>query len=237
MMTARCLLLTFLFSLAIFTSPQAARAALQGDDTAINLANQMIEAMGGRQIWANAIWMHVKERSFAPSQPRALNHEAWRGLQVPTARYTTRNDDIDYLQAWDLNTGWRVRNGEYLQFDEERHRGETDFWHREIYTMYHRFAAGDEVLRLISTGDRAFRVEHAETGDPLGSFSVSAEGGVLVWSSGDTEDDVTYVYGPLKSFGAINIPAWGAQTNGGWRFNYLEATLHQSPMPSGIMEP
>lgn len=103
--------------------------------------------------------------------------------------------------------------------------------------MYHRFAVGDETLKLISTGERAFRIEHAETGTPLGSFSVSAEGGVLVWSSGDTDFDVTYVYGPLKSFGAIRLPEWGAQTNGGWRFNYLEATLHQGPMPESLMEP
>lgn len=227
----------FLLPMTILAAPSAAQADLQGDEAAIGLARQMIEAMGGRKVWSEAVWMQVKERSYAPNQPNALAHEAWRGLQVMQARYTTKNQDVSYEQAWNRDGGWRVLNGECLQFDEVRHGQETDFWHREIYTMYHRFAAGDSDLRLRSTGERAFRVEHAETGEPLGSFSVSAEGGVLVWSSGITDDDVTYVYGPLKSFGEISLPAWGAQTNGGWRFNYLEATLHDSPMPDTMMDP
>lgn len=220
-----------------FAAVPAAYAEMQGDEEAIALANEMITAMGGREVWANAVWMHVKERSHAPSQKRALRHEAWRGLQLQKARYLSANEDITYEQAWDTRAGWRVRNGEYLQFDEKRHGEEVDFWHREIYTMYHRFAVGDSNLKLTLTGDRGFRVEQAETGDPLGTFTVSAEGGVLVWSSGDSSEDVTYVYGPLKSFGEINLPEWGAQTNGGWRFKYLEAQLHRGPMPADIMTP
>lgn len=231
-------LLRLVSALALFgIAAPVVNADLQGDEAAIGLANKMVAAMGGKEIWANAVWMHVKERSHAPNQRLPLAHEAWRGLQVPKARYTTENADVSYRQAWDTKAGWRVLNGDYLQFDEDRHGGEVDFWHREIYTMYHRFAAGDEALKLTSTGERGFKVEHAETGAPLGTFTVSADGGILVWSSGSGEDDVTYVYGPLKSFGAIKLPAWGAQTNGGWRFNYLDATLHTSQMPDDLMKP
>lgn len=217
--------------------PNIAWADLQGDEAAIALANKMITAMGGHEIWASAIWMHVKERSSAANQPNLIAHEAWRGLQVQQARYSSENQDVSYVQAWNLEGGWRIRNGEFQQFDAERHGEETSFWQREIYTMYHRFAVGDPMLRLISTDGNAFRIEHSETGESLGSFSVSAEGGVLVWSSGETDFDVSYVYGPLKAFGAIKLPAWGAQTNGFWRFNYLEATLHTTPMPDDLMLP
>lgn len=223
--------------LATMLFPHMAMADLQGDEAAIALANRMITAMGGHEVWANAVWMHVRERSSAANQPNPIAHEAWRGLQVQQARYLSENQDVSYVQAWDLDGGWRIRDGEFQQFDAERLGQETSFWHREIYTMYHRFAVGDPALRLISTEDNAFRIEHTQTGKPLGSFSVSAEGGVLVWSSGDTDFDVTYVYGPLKSFGEIKLPAWGAQTNGFWRFNYLEATLHSAPMPDELMKP
>lgn len=239
-MRARCktkIVAVVSFLSALIATPPAAHAEMQGDEEAIALANKMIIAMGGHQVWADAIWMHVKERSSAPSQSRILAHEAWRGLQVQQARYSSKNEDISYEQAWNLSEGWRVRNGEYQTFDKARHEEEISFWHREIYTMYHRFAVGDPALRLISTEENAFRIEHAESGAPLGSFSVSAEGGVLVWSSGDSDFDVTYVYGPLKSFGAIKLPEWGAQTNGGWRFNYLEASLHTSQMPADLMTP
>jgi len=223
-------------ALMAFAAP-GVLADLQGDDAAIALANDMVAAMGGKEVWAKAVWMHVKERSHAPSQRLPLAHQAWRGLQVPKARYTTENADVSYRQAWDIKAGWRVLNGDYLQFDEERHGGEVDFWHREIYTMYHRFAVGDEALTLTSTGERGFKVEHTETGAPMGTFTVGVDGGILVWSSGSGEDDVTYVYGPLKSFGDIKLPEWGAQTNGGWRFNYLDATLYTSQMPDDLMKP
>lgn len=233
----RCVCRTATAALATVIFPHIALADLQGDEAAIALANQMITAMGGHEIWAEAVWMHVKERSSAANQPDLIAHEAWRGLQLQKARYSSKNQDVSYVQAWDKEGGWRILNGDFQQFDADRHGEETSFWHREIYTMYHRFAAGDPALRLISIEANAFRIEHAESGEPLGSFSVSAEGGVLVWSSGDTDFDVTYVYGPLKSFGAIKLPAWGAQTNGLWRFNYLEAKLHTEPMPDELMKP
>lgn len=212
-------------------------AELQGDEAAIALADEMMAAMGGREVWAEAVWMHAKERSASLNQKNLLAYEGWRGLQIEAGRYRIENEDITYEQAWTPEGGARILNGEYLQFDEERLAGEVDFWPREIYTLYHRFAAGDETLRLISEGERAFRVENAETGASMGSFTISLEGGPVLWSSGDTEDDVTYVYGPLEAFGDIKLPAWGAQTNGAWRFNYLDATLHADPPPADLFAP
>lgn len=211
-----------------------ASAELQGDAEAIALADEMVAAMGGREAWATAAWLHAKERAFSLNHKNALKHEAWRGLQIQGARYRVKSDEIAYEQAWTTERGARVLNGEYLEFDEERLADEVNFWPREIYTMYHRFAVGDDALRLIKEEGRSFRVEHAETAAPMGRFSISPEGGPVVWSSGDTDDDVTYVYGPLKSFGEIKLPAWGAQTNGAWRFNYTDASLHSDALPADI---
>ena len=225
-----------IFALAIqFAAP--AHAELQGDDEAIALANEMMEAMGGRDVWAAANWMYAKERSLSVNHKLPLDYQGWRGLKTPQGSYQVESSEISYKQVWTLEGGWRVLNGEYAEFDAERLAGEVNFWPREIYTMYHRFAAGDASLRLIYEEGRKFRVEDAQTAAPLGVFTTSLEGGPVVWSSGDTDDDVTYVYGPLKSFGPIKLPAWGAQTGGDWRFTYVDAKLHNDAPPADMFTP
>ena len=211
-----------------FTAP--AHAALQGDEAAIALADEMVTAMGGHEIWASAHWMYAEERSYSGRQKLGLDYKGWRDFRTPQGKYEVVSAEISYKQSWTTKGGWRVLDGEYQEFDADRLAGEINFWPREVYTMYHRFAAGDETLRLTHIEGRKFTVEDAQTGAPLGSFSVSLEGGPVIWSSGDTDEDVTYVYGPLKSFGPIKMPAWGGQTSGGWRFNYVDAKLfHEAP--------
>ncbi len=209
-----------------------AHAELQGDKEAIALADEMVAAMGGHEIWASAHWMYAEERSFSGRRKLGLDYKGWRDLRTPRGKYQVESPEISYQQSWTTEGGWRVLDGDYETFDAERLANEVDFWPREIYTMYHRFAAGDSDLRLIHEEGRKFRVEHAETAAPLGTFTISLEGGPLIWSSGDTDEDVTYVYGPLKSFGPIKLPAWGGQTSGGWRFNYVDAKLYHEAPPA-----
>ena len=211
-----------------------ARAELQGDEAAIALALEMIEAMGGREVWATAHWMYAEERSFSRRQKLGLDYKGWRDLRSPQGSHQVESPEISYKQSWTTDGGWRVLDGVYQEFGADRLAAEVNFWPREIYTMYHRFAVGDDGLRLIHEEDRKFRVEDAATAAPLGVFTISLEGGPVIWSSGDTEEDVTYVYGPLKSFGPIKMPAWGGQTSGGWRFNYVDAKLYHEAPPADL---
>lgn len=220
----------------LIAAPNAS-AELQGDAQAIALANEMAEAMGGRDLWARGYWLETVEKSHSLNQPRALIYTGFRNLRAPQGRNHIVNSDIEYEHGWTAAGGWQVANGEFREWDGDRLAQETDFWPREIYVMYHQLAAGNDRLRLISTGARSFRIEDAETDAPLGEFTISPEGGPAVWSSGDTEEDVTYVYGPLKSFGNIKLPAWGSQTNGSWRFDYVAAWLHDAPPTDDMAAP
>ncbi len=211
-----------------------AHADLQGDAAAIALADEMITAMGGHEIWASAHWMYAEERSFSARQKLGLDYKGWRDFRTPQGKHQVESPEVSYKQSWTTNGGWRVLDGAYQEFDADRLAAEVNFWPREIYTMYHRFAAGDDGLRLIHVEDRKFAIEDAQTGAPLGSFTVSLEGGPVIWSSGDTDEDVTYVYGPLKSFGPVKMPAWGGQTSGGWRFNYVDVKLYHEAPPADM---
>ena len=46
-----------------------------------------------------------------------------------------------------------------------------------------------------------------------------------------------YVCGPLKAFGDIKRPAWGAQMNGNRRFYCTEAVLHYEAPPADLFTP
>ena len=216
--------------------PSLTHAELQGDPQATALAAEMVEALGGREAWANARWLYTAERSFHENYKLALDYQGWRDLGEPRGWNRVDSSELSYEQGWTKGQGWRLRNGEFQAFSDDRLNSEVSFWPREIYIMYHRFANGDARLKLTSTGERSFSVENAETGTALGEFKISKEGGPLVWSSGDGEDDVTYVYGPLAEFDGVSLPAWGAQLDGSWRFNYVAARL-TNEAPEVTFEP
>lgn len=222
---------------ALFGGAPVANAELQGDPEAIAVANGMMEAMGGRDVWAAAYWIHAEEDSHAAIHRYARDFTAWHGLRTPASSYAVEGPEISYRQAWTEGGGWRVLNGEFAEFDDARLAGETAFWPRDIYTMYGRLASGDDGLRLISTGTRRFRIEDAETASALGEFYVSLEGGPILWSSGDRDTDVHFIFGPLKTFGDIRLPTWRAETNGRYRFRITDVTLYDALMPPVIFEP
>lgn len=223
-------MLRLLFIWAPFAVTSGVSAQMQGDADARALAAEMVEALGGAETWTNARWLYTAERSHSLNHKLGIDYEGWRDLTSPQGYFSAvvPEEPFSYREAWTEAQGWRVLNDEFLAFDDRRLSLEVDFWPKEIYVMYHRFAKRDPALKLSSTGERSFSVEDAVSGAPLGTYTISPEGGPLVWSSGDTDEDVTYVYGPLADFDGIRLPAWGAQTNGSWRFNYTRAYISPS---------
>ena len=222
--------------LLLLLGSQAARADMQGDEAALKLAAELVDALGGAETWSAARWLYTEESSYHETVRENIRYRGWRNLTEPQGHNDMRSEAMDFRYGWNTRYGWTMRDGEVTRFTPERLALEVDFWPREIYVMYYRFAVGDATLKLASTGDRSFAVSDVATGAPLGTFKISLEGGPLVWSSGDGEEDVTYVYGPLADFDGIRLPAWGSQLDGSWRFNYVKAYLTYKA-PGTILEP
>lgn len=216
-----------------------AHAELQGDSQAIQLAEQMIESIGGAGLWANIRTLYVVEKSRNPNGDGVIG-TFWRDLETSRERYTLDSRTGNVIAFWwDERGVYQTVNGRpnTANLPENIHQLVLDYWPGEIYVMYHRLAKGDPGLRLELSGERDFTAYDAETGDRLGRFWINAEGDMYRWRHGSEEEPVEYIYGPHKEFGEISFPEWGTQVDGSWMFEYVEVRWSAGPPPVSFDPP
>jgi hypothetical protein len=233
------MLRAFLLAAALVLSSDVspARADLKGDAAAIARARRMIDQMGDRQAWATARWIYTAERAFYASRPDSVEVAFWRATTVPAEWGRIATTGLHRVYAWTAGGGWRHENDQRRPFTRDEMQERLGWWPGEIYVMYHRLAKEDDGLRLVSSGDRSFTVLDDATGTHLGLFEVAASGELVRWTHFYGTDRVEYIYGPLKQFGAIRMPDWGALTDGDFRFYYTEVRLRREPEAPVPLEP
>jgi hypothetical protein len=201
------------------------------DPEAVRMARTMMAAMGDRQLWANATWMYVKESAHYSTRPGPAVAEYWRRFDEPGYWGRVEGPEVSVRSGWDRRGGWTFRNGTMTELNRERLQEQVGWWPREIYTMYHRLAKEDRSLRLhtVAGSPKRFLILDDATAEDLCWFEVDGDGGIVKWHTRFGTSEVEYVYGPLKQFGPIRMPAWGTLVNGSFRFSYEAAELRASP--------
>lgn len=197
-----------------------ARAEMKGDEEAIALADQLVESIGGKELWSQIRSLHVFEKSRSPRGDGIVG-EFWRDLQVPRERYTlTNRDGLKIEFWWDERGVWQILNGEQNEdLPANLHAEVTAYWQGEIYVMFHRLAKEDSALRLDKNDDNSFTAFDEKLDRRLGTFWVNEDGDLYRWRH---DDGTEYIYGPHRQFGEISFPDWGSQVDGSWSFYYIE---------------
>ncbi len=197
-----------------------ARAEMKGDEKAIALADQLVESIGGKELWSQIRSLHVFEKSRSPRGDGIVG-EFWRDLQVPRERYTlTNRDGLKVEFWWDDRGVWQILNGEQNEdLPANLHAEVTAYWQGEIYVMFHRLAKEDSALRLDKNDDNSFTAFDEKLDRRLGTFWVNEDGDLYRWRH---DDGTEYIYGPHRQFGEISFPDWGSQVDGSWSFYYIE---------------
>jgi hypothetical protein len=235
-MYVRASLFVIVFAvLALSLSPADAQAfAPASDKEAVSMARAMVATLGGKEAWASARWLYVREEAYYTSRKQPVVAEFWRRFDEPG--YWVRNTSPEFSRraAYTRTGAWRELDGVVTDLTREQHQNSIGFWYREPYTMYHRLAREDASLRLVKSaqGTNRFEVLDDSTGEDLCWFEVDGNGAVTKWAARFGTTSVEYVYGPLKSFGKIRMPAWGTLVEGPFRFYYTAAELHtDAPKP------
>ena len=197
-----------------------ARAEMKGDEEAIALADQLVESIGGKELWSQIRSLHVFEKSRSPKGDGIVG-EFWRDLQVPRERYTLTNRDGLKIEFWWDDRGvWQIINGEQNEdLPANLHAEVAAYWQGEIYVMFHRLAKEDSALRLDKNDDNSFTAFDEKLDRRLGTFWVNEDGDLYRWRH---DDGTEYIYGPHRQFGEISFPDWGSQVDGSWSFYYME---------------
>ncbi len=197
----------------------SALADMKGDAEARALAAQMIESIGGKELWSQIRSLHVIEQSRS-LRGDGIVGEFWRDLQVPRERYTLTNKNGMKIEFWWDDRGvWQFIDGKRNEsLPEGLHAEVRAYWPGEIYVMYHRFAKEDGNLRLAKNSDNSFTAFDDSLDRRLGTFWVNQDGVLYRWQH---DDGTEYIYGPHRKFGAISFPDWGTQVDGSWSFYYV----------------
>jgi hypothetical protein len=103
--------------------------------------------------------------------------------------------------------------------------------------MFRRMAAGDQALSYRFTPPN--RIDVTEDGENIGWWDIDRAGTFLRWGLDRNAEaygsqPLSYVYGPYKKFGDISFPAWGASSDGLYRFEYLEFMVSPKPLPDEV---
>ena len=237
----RLLLLSFFLSLASLAQatplPQ-----LRGDAEATARIERMLDRMGGRERWAAAKSYYIKYRQLHSGRRVGEGEErSWRDVSSPRERLELWRTDyegrtINWGHTFDKRAGW-VRQPEGLrQYSAKEHSDITGFWKQDVYTMFRRMAVGDQALTYRFTAPN--RIDVSEGGKAIGWWDIDRGGMLLRWGVDEGNPYITgslsYIYGPYKKFGDISFPAWGASSDGLYRFDYLEFLVSPEAIPEAV---
>lgn len=218
---------TFLFLASLASS---VHAELKGDAPAIALAHQIVDSIGGSQLWSGFRSLHIVEKSRTTNGDGVIG-EFWRDLVTPRERYVLKNRRGTTIEFWwDARGVSQVIDGKSVSdnLPDNIHEEVQAYWPGEIYIMYRRFATGDSDLVLKKNEGNSFTASSAAAGTELGTFWVNADGELYRWRHADGTE---YIYGPHRQFGDISFPDWGTQVDGSWSFYYVEVRGSAEPPP------
>ncbi len=224
----------------MFLSPSRASAQtprLQGDGEAISAVQRMLERLGGREIWARTRSLYTEFEGWRTSPTEPVVEKAWWDFAQSRQRYELEARSFYKTFALSPQGSWSNNSGMVTRDDSPTHRARLDLFPFLTLPSLHGLAAGDArvilgwaapnrvIMRSIDGRERSWW-EIDESGAPIRWGTVSIDG-----------SNVEYVYGPLRPFGNVNYPAWGAKTDGSFRFNYTAFELSSQSIAFSVAAP
>ncbi|HJU90293.1 MAG TPA: hypothetical protein VJ672_12925 [Gemmatimonadaceae bacterium] len=213
-------------------APSTSRG-VRGDSAALTAVQLMLNHLGGRELWAKARSLHVRERAYSAALKQEMQAEFWRDVREPRIWYRQVSPETERTVAITGEHGWQLRDGKLTEHSAAEIQRWTTLWPRLLYTMFYRLAAGDSTITVRLEEPRTLLVLDG-AGVELCRFFLNAAGEMIRWRVDDRED---HLYGPLRSFGQVRMPDWGASTDARYRFYYTAFEISPDPPPISFARP
>lgn len=217
---------------AILLTVAPAPAKQTGSEAqAAAMAEKFLAAMGGREVWAQATYVHSKAVNHHPQARLPYIQEYWTDFRKPRTLNRLTNFDMDRLRGFNVDHGWGIKEGETYEYDAERVANELRDWRRSIYAKLVAIARRDKSMGMEW---RNGRLSFSKDGEDLGWIELGPDGAPKGYSA--TAEGAPTSFGPLETFGEINWPRSGEQESG-WRFEMLSIELGTGTVPVSFEMP
>ncbi|MDC6167449.1 hypothetical protein [Paucibacter sp. XJ19-41] len=204
------------------------------------LAERLLNAIGGADAWAATPGLEIVEMAQASEEVAPRRVRFLRDLLQGRLRIEREDDEsrTDVLVQAERN--WRCRAGRLeLEAPKSAEQLARRSWRSNVYVLYALMAKRDPALSYRAIGPLSFEV--FDDGRRIARFDLDAGGGPLRWQRMRSQqpDEVfeTWLYGPVRDFGGLRLPAWGTLLDGSLRFNYLRIGALDKPLPDSLWSP
>jgi len=202
-------------TLALLLSLLATGANGADVSAAEKAAEKMLEAIGGRQAWAelrNTINGSVQNRV---SEPTVVYAVITMDFKEPRFRIETTAQDIHVVRVINSDKNWRLRrSGNIEDVPEELVKSELRWYGAHLYRTIHRIASRDPAISLDL--DDQGRLEVFDGDVRIMWFKLDAKSEPYAFGSYD--DEIGSLSGPWDfETDGIRHPIWTSNSDGTWR--------------------
>ena len=186
---------------------------------------KMLEAIGGRDVWANAAGFTMSEILFTDQRELPVMRHYWVDFETPRIMEKAEGRGLRQTRALNVNAGWTMRNGELSDWDEATVAGWASFWPGIPTRVFHLLASNDPdveavwrdgVLDIFINGARVVWIATDEAGTPV------------AYGREDRHTD-THFLGKALDYGAVKLWSEAIEPGGDWRVVMVDYELLSAP--------
>jgi hypothetical protein len=217
---------------------QQARKEIRGEPEAILEAKEMVESMGGLEIWSKLKSLHFVHVWHTWNRIDAYTENEILDLTGPRSRVEMKSEIYHRLRAYSPEYRyWNIINREFAYAGEEAFQAAME---RAPFSLY-------RIARGIATGDPYYEVRFGQgefsgsrqlefygpDGAPHGWILLNARKEPLVWAT----TQYRYTFGPMKAFGNLKVPNWAVTGNGAVTYEMVSLTGSAESPDSTLFQP
>jgi len=186
---------------------------------------RMLEAVGGREVWANATGFTMVETLHAEGYELPIYREYWVDFESPRIMERATGRGLRQVQALNGNSGWTLNNGELRQWNDAEVAGWASFWPGIPTRVFHLLASDDPsveprlrdgVIDIFVDGVRAVWIGTDAGGTPV------------VYGREDRHTDSHFLGRPLQ-YGDVTLWSEASEPGGDWHVVMIDYALLTEP--------
>lgn len=179
------------------------------------VAEQMLQAIGGRLAWAELRNTINGSEQYRAVEPTTVYSVITIDFERPRLRIETTAEDLYLVRVINGESHWRMtRDGEIEDGRPDTVKADRRWYAAHLYRTLHRIASRDPTLRLQVSEDG--RLEVHESDERLMWLRLDVEG--EPYAFGVRDDEIGSLTGPWNFVrDGIHHPSWVSSHDGTWR--------------------
>lgn len=214
-------------------------ASLRGDVDAIADAQAMVEAMGGAAIWRDTASVHFVHVWDIVNRPDRYIEDEVLDLTGPRSWVRMKSEIRERTRAYSPEHGyWSIADGEFSPGSQESLANAMERAPYSIYRLARAIARGEDWLQIRYgpvagiPNPRALEFVGPD-GEAHGWILLNARKEPIIWATTQYQ----YVFGPLKRFGNLRVPAWATTSKGLVRYEMVSLEGSREQPDLGLFAP